>query len=66
MMYMSGFEYRTKIDEDLLTGKWENLFLYVGHTFILSGCKFLNAPSWKEALAIGKGVAGDCKSEGSH
>jgi len=41
-------------------------FSYVGHISTLSGCKSLNAPCWKEALAIGKGVAGDCKSEGSH
>jgi hypothetical protein len=26
----------------------------------------LNSPRWKEELANGKGVAGDCKSEGSH
>ena len=41
-------------------------FLYVGHTSTLTGCKSLYAPRWKEALANGKGVAGDSKSEGSH
>jgi len=39
-------------------------FLYVGHISTLTGCKSLYAPSWEEALANGKGVAGDCKSEG--
>ncbi|TRX72086.1 hypothetical protein [Carboxylicivirga sp. M1479] len=27
---------------------------------------FLSSPSWQEELAIGKGVGGDSKSEGSH
>jgi len=40
------------------------LFWYVGHTFTLSGWKSLTAPRWKEAVANGKGVAGDGKSDG--
>ena len=40
--------------------------LYVGHISTLTGCKSLYAPRWKEASANGKGVVGDCKSEGSH
>ena len=42
------------------------LFWYVGHVTLLSGWKSLSAPSWEEAEANGKGVAGDCKSERSH
>ena len=45
---------------------FEAAFLYVGHIPTLTGCKSLYAPRWKEAIATGKGVAGDCKSEGSH
>jgi len=33
---------------------------------LLAGCKFLSAPSWEEAEANDKGVAGDRKSERSH
>ena len=40
--------------------------MYVGHIPTLTGCKSLYAPSWKKAIATGKGVAGDSKSEGSH
>jgi hypothetical protein len=42
------------------------LYLYAGHTSTLAECKSLYAPRWKEALATGKGVGGDAKSEGSH
>ena len=44
----------------------ESLFWYVGHVTLLAGCKSLSAPSWEEAEANDKGVAGDRKSERSH
>ena len=42
------------------------VLLYVGHGNELSRCKSVKAPSWQEALATGKGVEGDLKSERSH
>ena len=37
-----------------------------GIVLLLAGCKSLYTPIWREVLANGKGVAGDCKSERSH
>jgi len=42
------------------------IFLYVGYGNRLAEWKSLYVPSWKETLAIGKGVVGDYKSEESH
>ena len=56
-----------KSDQMIIHGRKKfRPFLYVGHGNSLARCKSSYAPSWEEALVIGKGVVGDYKSERSH